>query len=235
MTKLAELQGHIGDYILGKDIETTLREEVCDDGLAAIDRLQIHRNTYRESLVSALEGIYPLVTVFVGSDFLRQVLKRYVLEHPPYEPMLYTYGSEFPRFLAGLEAVKPMQYIADIAELDWYTHELLQVADEVQDRIVANQYRLTPNIRFVASDAPLFDLWRAAVGQVDADEVDINGEAQSILVLLHEGNILYQPVPDGDVSKFLRALQMGSEDLPELDESALQELTDRGVFLGWAL
>lgn len=231
MAKLKEIQQGMAETILGGPAPDFLRTEICADTIGALERLAVHKNTFSESLISALEGVFPLVGVFVGEQFLRQSLRGFVAKHPPTQPMLYLYGADFPAFLGELEALQDVAYVADIAALEWCTHELMhceEVPQATGEMLLDAGFSWNPNARFLPSRYPLYDLWRAATGQFEAENIDFDGVGQSVLVLLHEGQVYYQPVEDEGLSKLLLAFENGAEP-DKADDALVPELLERGA------
>lgn len=223
---LGKLQAAFADVVSGKGIDATLAKAIVSDTLSADQRLAIHANTYSQSLIAALEGVFPLVGVLVGQDFMKQALTRFVQANPPEAPMLYIYGAAFPDFLAAQEPLQGMGFVADMARLEWHTHALMhavEAAPEPGAGIVWN-----PNAKLVPSEFRLFDLWRAATGQIAPEDVPASGAGQAVLVLLHEGQIHYQPVEEPEVWAAMTAFAHGAGPT-EQDSGILQELIDRGA------
>lgn len=229
MLDLAALQNEFAQGVLGEAPGTALQEEVIGDGLEPEARLQIYRNTYRESLSDALLSIYPVTEAFVGKLFLKEALRRFVIQEPPLEPALFNYGSGFSRFLVTYPASEPVPYIADIAALEWQTHNLMGSAEVTvngeEDAIVAvlqaGRRPINPNARLLKSSYPVYDLWRAGTGQIQPEDLDVAAGGQAVLILLYEGEIFYQVLPTELVS-FLESGESNGRPEPEIIREAIE-------------
>lgn len=231
MPDLATLQALMGEAVREGTASEHLLDAIVDHGLTAEERLQVHMNTYRETLVSALNSVFPLSEVFVGRVFLREALRQFVLLEPPKEPMLFRYGRAFPVFLRDYEATQTIPYIADLAKLEWLTHEL-QNADEntplkVNECENLEALQVSPCVRFLSSDFPIFDLWRVGTGQLQPEDVDINAGGQVLLIILNEGQIFYQLV-EPQAAAVLERISNGAS-VPENEAAMLSSLLAQGV------
>ena len=62
-------------------------------GLDPVKRLDIHRNHYETSLVSAMLGRFPATGWLVGPSSLHEAASAFVRRHPPTAPRVAAYGG----------------------------------------------------------------------------------------------------------------------------------------------
>ncbi len=236
MADWSTLQQHMGEFVMSHDqAPHGLSDEVVSDEIPAFNRLQIYRNNFFESLSGTLMEVFPVSAAFVGDDFLRQSLKAFVMASPPVQPVLHLYGGGFPTFLRGFGPAQSVPYLADLAEMEWLTHEVMLVdekAAELEEQAylkAVDQSRLTlaENAKFVQSDYPIFDLWLAATDQLSPDDVDMENGGQAILIVLREGQVSYEPV-EGGIAALSRVLSLGQPVPPNLF-GHIRHLADRGA------
>jgi len=217
MADLKQLQQHMADFVRSYDnASSVLTDDIVSDGISAAQRMQIYRNNFFESVSGALLDVFPVSVAFVGDVFLRQSLKAFALALPPTAPILHAYGSGFPDFLRSFEPAAGVPYLADLADLEWQTHELMLVDEKEGEFDVTlcteaaskDELRLSSNVRFISSDYPVFDLWLAATGQISADDVDMEKGGQAILIMLRDGQISYEPM-ESEVAALSRVLSLG--------------------------
>ncbi len=236
MVDLRSIQQSMARTLLGHAPDTLLTSAIKTSALKPEDRLRIHQNNYRESLSDALLGLFPLCTAFVGEVFLKQALRHFVMDCPPVEAALYGYGKGLAAFLQTYPAAETVPYLADLARLEWYTHELANV-DEVPafDDVAAAQgalyaglrLKLHNNARLLLSDYPIYDLWRVATEQCPPEDLSMENSSQAVLLVLHQGQVFYQ-VLDEDMACLVTAIER-NEKLPTVATEVLEELIDRGA------
>lgn len=139
-------------------------------GVSAERRLQVYRNNLYASLGSALAAVYPVVERLVGADFFRQLARGYVARHPSTSGNLHSFGARLSAFLNTQVALRGLPYLADVAALEWASHEVYHEADgialdpdglaavpaEAQSRI---RLHLQLATRFIASPWPVLAIW----------------------------------------------------------------------------
>ncbi len=202
-------------------------------GVAATRRLQVYRNNLYASLGSALAAVYPVVARLVGEAFFRQLARAYVNKHPSTSGNLHAFGDRFPAFLRAQASVGAVPYLADVAALEWASHEvyhesddscfdpasLAQVPAESQARI---RLHLQLASRFVASPYPVLAIWEA--NQSDDDDEDVAAVAldagDARLLVARSGFDIEFRVLGRAEERWLRALAEGRT-LPVALQAAL--------------
>ncbi|MEP6993081.1 MAG: DNA-binding domain-containing protein [Acidobacteriota bacterium] len=86
--------------------------------LTPAERVGVYHGMYLLRMVEALEGDYPAVAHFLGSDAFADLVTRYVQVHPS---VCYTFnrlGTEFPGFIRASRGIAQKGFAADLARLE---------------------------------------------------------------------------------------------------------------------
>jgi hypothetical protein len=191
-------------------------------------RFAIHRNNVMASLVNALGLRFPVTRELVGADTFVAVAGVYVVQEPPRSPVLLAYGASFPRFLRGLGDLASIDYVADVAELEWACGRAYHAADlrsasaEAFGRIDPRELpglRVTfhPAVTLLASRFPIASTWEAYQSAESAASAHWRPEA--VLVSRPQLRVEVRRLPPGG-HVFLQSLMNGLA-LAESAEAAL--------------
>jgi hypothetical protein len=182
-----------------RDVQTALRRALLDDdlgaidalvagnGVAAADRLAVHRNNLRISLTDALRDTFPAVCRLVDERFFAYAAHEFLTASPPRGACLAEYGAGFADFLAAFPTCRALAYLPDVARLEWLMHVAAHAADAIPlppsalagiaaadaPRLV---FRLAPSLGFLTSPWPVDRIWRLnrpgadSEGSIDLDE-----------------------------------------------------------------
>ena len=190
-------------------------------GVAAERRLHVYRNNVFASLGNALAAVYPVVARLVGAAFFRQLARGYVVRHPSLSGNLNDFGERLPDHLRKQASLAALPYLADVAALEWASHEVHHEADEATFDAAAlalvpeaAQARIRLHLqlatRFVASPWPVLAIWQAnqvAAGD-DVAPVSLDAGAVRLLVARRDFEIEFRVLGGGE-DRFLRALAEG--------------------------
>jgi hypothetical protein len=190
-------------------------------GLPPERRLQVYRHNHFESLIDALEAVYPVVHALVGEAFFRAAARRFVRQHPPREPNLHRFGAALPAWFARWPAAAPLPYLADVARLEWAVHEAVHEADappldparlaavppELQPRL---RLRLHPATRFIASAYPLLRIWQTNQPGAAAEAVALDEGGVRLQVARRAGEVELRRLGAAE-DRWLRALARGAD------------------------
>lgn len=190
-----------------------------DDGFAA-ERLAIHRNNVFASLANALAKGFPVVRTLVDERFFAYAAHAFIQRHPPPRACLAEFGGRFPDFLAAFPACRELEYLADVARLEWRLHEaahapiaeplapaaLRAVAAADTSRLT---FRLCASLRYLASRWPVDAIWRAnRAGSTDGAAIDLAGGGVQLEIRRTAGDVEMRVLP-ADVFAFRHALSSG--------------------------
>jgi hypothetical protein len=142
------------------------------EGSAARKRFGVYRNNVIASLVSALAARFPVVCRLVGNEFFRAMARSYVIDQPPRSPVLLLYGDTFPKFIENFAPADTIEYLADIARLEFARGGAYHAADATPldrsilaalrvDEIADLRIALHPSVSLVESHYPIISIWEA--------------------------------------------------------------------------
>jgi hypothetical protein len=231
MNALRELQDDFRRALLGGS-EAAAAAAVVEDAIAPERRLQIYRHHVFTTLTDALATTYPVVRRLVDERFFAYAADRFIRRHPPAGPCLHEYGASFSRFLATFSACRHLEYLPDIARLEWALNRAVHAEDGTPiarqrlasippERLPQVSLRLDPSVSFVQSPWPVDRVWRA--NQPDSDPAST--------VDLDAGGVTLEVRRAGDVVGFRRidpathAFRTGLAGRRPLGEAAARALT----------
>ena len=136
------------------------------------ERSRLYRDNALATLAGALAATYPVVRRLVGEAFFGEAGRRHALAVPSTSGDLNAYGETFAAFLSGYAPARSLEYLPDVARLEWALHECGQAAeapplDTAALARVANgsegdvRLALHPSVRLVASAHPVLAIWEA--------------------------------------------------------------------------
>lgn len=185
MPALHELQAAFLRTMFGSD-EPELLEAIVGDGLLPAARLQIYRHHVLTSLTDVLQTTFPVVCRLVDARFFRYAAAAYLRQHPPEAPCLFEYGAHFPSFLAAFPPCRHLEYLADVARLEWAMHTALHAEVHVPldpaalsglapHDVARLTFQFDPSVTLLDSPWPIDQIWR--MNQAGAEmhaPVDLN-------------------------------------------------------------
>jgi Putative DNA-binding domain len=256
MSAWREVQAAFRAALLADD-EAGLDGLVLADGLSAAARLRLYRHHVLSTLTDALRGSYPVVVRLVGDGFFAYAADRYVRDEPPAGPCLFEYGGTFPAFLAAFPPARSLEYLADVARLEWALHaachaeELPALDPEPLRRLspaaaARLTFRLHPSVSLLRSPWPVDRIWRANQPGADPDAtVDLTAGGARLEVRRLEDEAAFRPLAPA-VYAFREALaggrllaaaaEAGLAEDPAFDLTlALHDLFRDGLAVGFAV
>ena len=219
---LPELASRFGRGLLGEP-EEALLGQIFGDGMAPGARLQIYRHHVIFTLTEVLASTFPVVCRLVDRRFFGYAADRYIREQPPAGPCLFEYGELFSDFLATFPACLHLQYLADVARLEWAIHRAVHADDaEILDparlaevppaQIGQIGLVLHPSVSLLVSPFPVDRIWHA--NQPDADPgAGVSLDAGGVRLEVHRlgEDAVFRPLDAG--SHALRAALAGGAPL----------------------
>ncbi len=126
--RLAELQQQfIKDLTTGSQGSVPM---LAGSSAQAKSRLKVYQNSVGAIISDVLADFFPVVQQLVGEAYFNQLVRQYIALSPPQQGNMDAYGATFADFLA--ESGQPLEYLPDIARLEWLQHAALIAADEPQ-------------------------------------------------------------------------------------------------------
>ncbi len=116
--KLNKLQQQFSEALLYKNdlIESEIQEK---DAFSSNELLQVYRNSFVMGVTEALAVTYQHTLSLVGEEFFNVVARQFILQQPPQENNIISYGNGFSDFLQNLKQLKSLPYIAEMARFEW--------------------------------------------------------------------------------------------------------------------
>ncbi len=176
MPTLLELQRVMRAALVDRDDGAAVA--MLADGVPA-DRLDIYRNTFVAGATRALRLSFPTVHRLVGDDFFSGAAAVFVAREPPRASRLDDYGAAFPAFLHGFEPAASLEYLADVARLEWAVSRAIHAPDmapldlmRLQTLPPGDQARVCfvphPSVALLRLDHPADAIWRGVLSGDDA-------------------------------------------------------------------
>ncbi|KRS16304.1 DNA-binding domain-containing protein [Roseovarius indicus] len=230
--------------------QTTFHDALLDstqpvpDGLSdgqgrpAGRRFSVYRNNVAAGLTDALETSFPAIAKLIGQENFRKVAGTFLRQHPPQNPMMMTYGADFPAFLETFQPLQPLGYLPDVARLEQALRIAYHAADArpidpailqtlPPDALAGARFTLAPATQIIPSRWPIHAIW--AFNMEDGPKPQPG--PQTVLITRPDYDPQMTPVTPGTAA-FITALQSG-ETLSDATDTATT--TDPGFALTPAL
>lgn len=190
LPSLFELQRGFSDALFGRG--DAIERWVHGGGLEPSARLRIYRNAVASTQIEALRASYPAVLALVGETFFDAAAARFRQSHPSTSGNLQYFGQAFPQFLAAMSEAQSLDYLADVARLDWLRQESALAADAspldgtaLLSALAADPVRLWlsphPSVRLLFSKHAVHTLWRFAHAPT-AEGLQLGGSGEKVIV-----------------------------------------------------
>lgn len=222
MLSLPALQEHFKNSIF-ENASDTLDSYICENGLAAKQRLQIYRNNVFITLTKALQAIYPAIKQLVGEAFFKGVAREYITQHPSNAISLCGFGHSFADFLTYFPPIQALPYLPDVACLEWAYHEVYGERDNApfdldrlktlsEEKYAEIKFKLLSASRLLASQFPILQIWQICQVKNNNDEekVELAKEGEEILIIRRQFEIMFEKVTVGEFA-LLSAFSRGEK------------------------
>jgi hypothetical protein len=256
MPALRELQSAFLGAMFGSDTPQLL-ETIVGDGVLPAARLQIYRHHVLTSLTDVLQATFPVICRLVHERFFRYVADAYIRQYPPEAPCLFEYGAHFPDFLMTFAPCRHLEYLGDVARLEWAMHLAWHVeactpldptalGGLAAHDVAQLTLQFDPSVTLLASPWPIDQIWR--VHQAVEEEplpVDLSAGGVALEIRRWEDDVGCRRL-DPAISTFrtmlvaghplARAVAAALEASQAFDcVAALHELLTDGVIIGFTL
>ncbi|MEM8744097.1 MAG: DNA-binding domain-containing protein [Pseudomonadota bacterium] len=215
MSQLSETQSGFAHAVLKADADVP-------DGVAShlrprpTKRFGVYRNNVYVSLISVLEGRFPVVARLLGEEFFKATARVYVEHHPPTSPVLMRYGGGFPDFLAAFEPVAELPWLPDVARLEWAWNLAYHAADRdpvspealssidpaTADTLV---FQFHPSVQIVRSGYPVVTIWSENSKDGEPEHIDAGAGGEDGLIVRPGIDVEVRHLPPGGAA-FILAL-----------------------------
>ncbi|MDM8166505.1 DUF2063 domain-containing protein [Roseovarius sp.] len=179
-------------------------------------RFAVYRNNVAVGLTDALETSFPVITKLIGQENFRKVAGTFLRQHPPQNPMMMTYGAEFPAFLSTFQPLQHLGYLPDVARLEQALRIAYHAADArpidpailqslPPDALAETRFTLAPATQLIASRWPVHAIW--AFNMEDGPKPQPG--PQTVLITRPDYDPQMTPLSPGTAA-FITALQTGA-------------------------
>jgi hypothetical protein len=237
--------------------ELSLQLQVFCPRYPVATAVAVYRNNYRGNLQDTLAYAYPVVEQLVGQEFFRCMAKQFIEQHPSRSGNLHLYGAEMAAFIAAYESAQSLDYLSDVAALEWCCHcayfaedgptlDIGRLASISAERYAELVLRTHQAVYVMHSRHPVAAIWHAHQGgDVDDFEVDWERAAHTILISRQNNTVVVSELTEAD-GAWLQILQEGAtlgnatdaiaQYYPDFNlESALLKFVAQGVITDFTL
>lgn len=155
-------------------------------------RFAVYRNNVFVGLTRALAQRFPVTERLVGTEFFVGMARAYAQSRRPSSPLLFTYGNDFPDFVAEFPPAAGLPYLSDVARLEASWTDAYHAADETPlgptglppmtpDALEQTRLRRHPSATIIPSSHPVGSIWSAHQGSVLGRVADWS--AETVLVV----------------------------------------------------
>jgi len=219
---------------------------------AGSNGLEVYRRTVFANLQGALAAAYPVVQRLVGESFFEGAAETFVRAVRSTSGDLNEFGAGFAGFLAEYPPASNLEYLPDVARLEWALHEshyapdapvldfaaLAAVPPDAQGAI---RFVLHPASRRIASAHPIHAIWIANQSGRDGTPARREG-ADRVLVRRVDG-VATPELLDAHEWALLEAMACGATlegasatmGDPAPLAAALARFSGEGVFCGFTV
>lgn len=185
---------------------TAFAAALADDGIPALARLRVYRNSSRLIQREALSRTYSVLRRRVGDEYFAQLARDYLAAHPSPSGDLHWIGAAFAPWLADHLGEGDYRWLADLARLEWACERALAAADAAPlalqslgrvpaERLDAAVLRLHPSLQFVSSPWPVWSVWQENQPDGAGRAVDPDLGPQHVGVACIDGQLVLASVP----------------------------------------
>lgn len=218
MPPLSDLQGDFASAVM--DAAAPVPEPVTSHtGLRPQKRFNVYRNNIYASLISVLEGRFPVVARLVGPQLFTAIARDFTEKRPPRSPILMEYGEHFPEFLAHCDPVRDLLYLPDVARIEWAWNIAYYAADATSvnpedlkdiapERIPHLMVTLHPSLSVVRSRYPVVTIWTANCEEEEPEPIDAGAGGEDAMILRPDTTVEVRRLPEGG-AVFISALAKG--------------------------
>lgn len=188
---------------------------------APAGRFDIYRSSVLANLRNALRAVFPVVLRLTGDRFFEHAADQFAREHPSHSGDLHRYGGAFADFLAAFPAAQALDYLPDVARLEWFWHEAFHAAgapaldlDALAQVAFADyehlRFQFQPACRLLSAPYPVLRIWEAnqPVHPV-VEEINLRDGAENIIVFRRGHEVMMDRLSAGEQA-FARRLHAGA-------------------------
>ena len=171
MPSLRELQRGFSAAMLFGDGAAIAGLRIVAGKLDPQTRIAIYRDNILGNYRRVLAATYPVVRRLVGESFFDAATDQFVRGYPSRHGDVNRYGGDYALFLASYPPARELNYLADVARLEWAIDQANIAADAppldvtalaaiAPDLLGELRFDLHPAARLVASPFPILHIWQ---------------------------------------------------------------------------
>ncbi|MCK5819977.1 MAG: putative DNA-binding domain-containing protein [Psychromonas sp.] len=188
---LKQLQTQFSDALFYKN-DNILQQIKADRYATAEQRLQVYRNSFIMGITQSLAITYQHTLALVGKDFFNSASRQFLLDSPPIENNMMTYGHGFDEFLAGLPQLNSMPYISEMARFEWILEKTINSQCEIssldlqplaripEHKLEKLQFTMASHVTLFMSHQNISHLYQMLIKQ-QVTETDLNFPCYCVL------------------------------------------------------
>lgn len=206
-------------------------------------RFSVYRNNVAVSLTEAMHSAFPVIAKLLGKQNMDGLAGIYLRQHPPSSPLMMFYGEHFPAFLEGMEQLKHLGYLGDVARLELALRRAYHAADAAPiapetlgalppDALLNTRLTLASAVQVLRSPWPIHAIWRYNTEEGAPKPAP---QAQDVLITRPEFDPIPQNLPPAG-AVWIRALMAGATIGEAMEHAAAEdEAFDLGATLALLL
>ncbi|MFY0309482.1 DUF2063 domain-containing protein [Leisingera sp. D0M16] len=206
-------------------------------------RFSVYRNNVAVSLTEAMHSAFPVIAKLLGKQNMDGLAGIYLRRHPPSSPLMMFYGEHFPAFLEGMEQLRHLGYLGDVARLELALRRAYHAADAAPiapealgalppDTLLNTRLALAPAVQVLRSPWPIHGIWRY---NTEDGAPKPEAQAQDVLITRPEFDPIPQVLPPAG-AVWAGALMAGATIGEAMEQAAAEdEAFDLGATLALLL
>ena len=210
MSSLRELQRGFSAATLFGDGAAIAGLAIVAGALDPQTRIAVYRNNILGNYRKVLGATYPVVRRLVGAPFFDAATDHFVRGHPSQHGDVNRYGGDFAMFLASYLPARGLDYLADVARLEWAIDQANIAADAAPldvatlaavapEALAELRFRLHPSAWLLASPYPILRIWQVNQARHEGDDhVDLGEGADLLLVTRGGGGVTIDRIGTGE-------------------------------------
>jgi hypothetical protein len=193
-------------------------------------RFSVYRNNVAASLTEAMHSAFPVIAKLLGKQNMDGLAGIYLRQHPPSSPLMMFYGEHFPAFLEGMEQLRHLGYLGDVARLELALRRAYHAADAAPiapetlgalppDALLHTRLALAPAVQVLRSPWPIHAIWRY---NTEDGAPKPAPQAQDVLITRPEFDPIPQNLPPAG-AVWIRALMAGATIGEAMEHAAAED------------
>jgi hypothetical protein len=201
MSSLHEWQRAFSAAAVFNDAAALASLRIVAGGMKPEARIGIYRANVLGNYRKALAAAYPVIKRLVGAPFFDAASDNFVRGHPSTRGDINRYGADFSEFLGTYPPARDLEYLPDVARLEWAIDQANIARDAASFDFAALasvpaklhgelRFSLHPSAQLIVSTFPILHVWQANQPSCGADEhIDLGEGGDTLLVLRRPSDV----------------------------------------------